>query len=59
MLLVNYGAHIDYRSADGLTALHKATVHDRTDCITVSKSKHIIFITAFNFSESDDLFNFF
>ena len=25
MALVNYSAHLDYRSADGMTAMHKAT----------------------------------
>eukprot|EP00794_Sanderia_malayensis_P012635 gene12636-13933_t len=34
MLLVNYGAYLDYRSADGMTALHKAVIKNRQECIT-------------------------
>lgn len=36
MMLVGCGAHLDYRSADGMTAMHKAVVNNRDDNIAVS-----------------------
>ena len=34
--LVNYGGHLDYRSADGLTAIHKAAIYGQCENIKVS-----------------------
>ena len=36
MMLVSFGAHLDYRSADGMTAMHKAVLNSRADSISVS-----------------------
>ncbi|XP_065054092.1 SH3 and multiple ankyrin repeat domains protein 2-like [Rhopilema esculentum] len=34
MMLVNFGAQLDYRSADGMTAMHKAVLNSRADSIS-------------------------
>ena len=37
MMLIGNGAYLDYRAANGLTALHKAVINVRDENIAVSK----------------------
>ena len=36
MMLVTYGAHLDYRAANGMTVMHKAVLSGRDENIAVS-----------------------
>ena len=35
-MLMSYGAHLDYRAANGMTVMHKAVLSGRDENITVS-----------------------
>ena len=42
-MLMSYGAHLDYRAANGMTVMHKAVLSCRDENITVSFLAYLLF----------------